>query len=296
MTVRWFDQQLHSGLSFASDSVAQLFFRRDIMSKRLQGKVAIVVGAGATAGETMGNGRATAIVFAREGAAVLLVDRNLDSAAETKRLIDDEGGAASVFAGDVTQADAAQQMATECMRRHGRIDVLHNNVGIGALGGPVELTEEEWDRVIDTNLKSMFLTCKHVLPYMEQQRSGAIINISSMGAVRFSDVYPLAAYSASKGGVNALTRAIATQYASKGIRANVIMPGLIRTPMAVDEPVARYGLDKEQYIRMRNETVPMKHMGEAWDVAYAALFLASDEAKYITGVVLPVDGGLSCKG
>jgi NAD(P)-dependent dehydrogenase (short-subunit alcohol dehydrogenase family) len=268
----------------------------DIMGSRLQGKVAIVVGAGSTPGDTIGNGRATAILFAREGAAVMLVDRDADAAAETKRMIDAEGGASSIFACDVTQAEATRAMAAECVRRHARIDVLHNNVGIGAVGGPVELAEEEWDRIIDTNLKSMFLTCKHVLPYMEQQRRGAIINISSMGAVRFSDAYPLTAYSASKGGVNSLTRAIAMQYASKGIRANVIMPGLIRTPMAVDEPARRYGLDKEQFARLRDEAVPMKRMGEGWDVAYAALFLASEEAKYITGVVLPVDGGLSCKG
>ena len=266
------------------------------MGNRLQGKVAIVVGAGATPGETMGNGRATAIVFAREGAPVMLVDRDRDSAAETKRLIEDEGGKSFVFVGNVTQADATEQMAAECVKQYGRIDILHNNVGVGALGGPVELTEEEWDRVLDTNLKSMFLTCKHVLPHMERQGSGVIVNISSMGAIRFSDTYPLAAYSASKGGVNSLTRAIAMQYASKGIRANVIMPGLIRTPMAVDAPATQYGLDKEQFIRMRDAAVPMQHMGEAWDVANAALFLASDEAKYITGVVLPVDGGLSCKG
>jgi NAD(P)-dependent dehydrogenase (short-subunit alcohol dehydrogenase family) len=266
------------------------------MGNRLQDKVAIVVGAGATAGETIGNGRATAIVFAREGAAVMLVDRDRDSAAETKRMVDDQGGTSSIFECDVTRAEATRQMAAECVRQYGRVDILHNNVGIGILGGPVQLEEHEWDRVVDTNLKSVFLTCKHVLPCMERQRSGAIINISSMGAVRFSDVYPLAAYSASKGGVNALTRAIAMEYAAKGVRANVIMPGLIRTPMAVDEPVKRYALDKEQFIRMRDEAVPMKRMGEAWDVAYAALFLASDEAKYITGVVLPVDGGLSCKG
>ena len=209
------------------------------MGTRLQGKVAIVVGAGATPGETMGNGRATAIVFAREGAAVMLVDRDQASAAETKRMIDDGGGTSFVFECDVTQANATQQMAAACVQQYGRIDILHNNVGIGALGGPVELTEDEWDRVVDTNLKSMFLTCKHVLPHMERQGSGAIINISSMGAVRFSDAYPLAAYSASKGGVNSLTRAIAMQYAAKGIRANVIMPGLIRTPMAVDEPRPR---------------------------------------------------------
>ncbi len=266
------------------------------MSNRLQGKVAIVVGAGSTPGESMGNGRATAILFAREGAATMLVDRDGESAVATKRMIDAEGGAAFVFAGDVTRADVCALMAAECMKQSGRIDILHNNVGIGVLGGPVEVTEEDWDRVLAVNLKAMFLTCKHVLPHMERLGSGVIINISSMGAVRYSDSYPLAAYSASKGGVNALTRAIAMQYAAKGIRANAIMPGLIRTPMAVDEPARRYGLDKDQYARMRDQSVPMRRMGEAWDVAYAALFLASDEAKYVTGVVLPVDGGLSCKG
>lgn len=266
------------------------------MSKRLDGKVAIVVGAGSTPGESMGNGRATAILFAREGATVMLVDRDRASPAATKSMIDAEGGASCIFEGDVTQAAVCERIASTCVQAYGRIDILHNNVGIGALGGPVELAEEEWDRILDTNLKSVFLTCKYALPQMERQGSGVIINISSMGAVRFSDGYPLAAYSASKSGVNALTRSIAMQYATKGIRANAIMPGLIRTPMAVDEPAARYGIDKDQLARMREAAVPMKRMGEAWDVAYAALFLASDEAKYVTGVVLPVDGGLSCKG
>ena len=265
------------------------------MANRLKGKVAIVVGAGATKGESMGNGRATAILFAREGARVLLVDREVESAEETKRMIDAEGGESFAFEADVTRGEACARMAEECTRRLGRIDILHNNVGIGVLGGPVELSEEEWDRVIDTNLKSMFLTCKHVLPQMERQGFGAIVNVSSIGAVRFSEVYPLMAYSASKGGVNSLTRAIAMQYAAKGIRVNGIMPGLILTPMAVDAPARAYGIDKEEFVRRRDGAVPMKHMGEAWDVAYAALFLASDEAKYVTGVVLPVDGGLSCK-
>ena len=266
------------------------------MSGRLAGKVAIVVGAGSTPGETMGNGRATALLFAREGAAVLLVDRDGASAAETRRLIDAEGGTSAVCEADVTAADACARMAAACLERWGRIDVLHNNVGIGALGGPVELGEDEWRRVLDTNLTAMFLACKHVLPHMERQGSGAIVNVSSMGAVRFSAVFPLAAYAASKGGVNALTRAIAMQYAAKGIRANAILPGLIRTPMAVDEPARRYGLDPAELVRLRDASVPMGHMGEAWDVAWAALFLASDEARYVTGVLLPVDGGLSCKG
>jgi NAD(P)-dependent dehydrogenase (short-subunit alcohol dehydrogenase family) len=266
------------------------------MANRLQGKVAIVVGAGSTPGATIGNGRATAILFAREGASVVLVDRDPDSAAETGRAIADEGGESFVVEADVTRADACARMAAECLGRYGRIGILHNNVGIGVLGGPAELAEEDWDRVLATNLKSMFLTCKAVLPQMERQGSGAIINVSSMAAVRFSDAYPLLAYSASKAGVNGLTRSIAMQYAAKGIRVNAIMPGLIDTPMAIDDPVRRYNLDREAYVRVRNEAVPMKRMGAAWDVAYAALFLASDEAKYVTGVVLPVDGGLSCKG
>ena len=266
------------------------------MPDRLRGKVAIVAGAGSMPGATIGNGRATAILFAREGASVVLVDRDPGSAAETGRAIAAEGGESFVVEADVTRADACARIAAESLGRYGRIDILHNNVGIGVLGGPAELSEEDWDRVLATNLKSMFLACKAVLPQMERQGSGAIVNVSSMAAVRFSDTYPLLAYSASKAGVNGLTRSIAMQYATRGIRVNAIMPGLIDTPMAVDDPVRRYGLDRDAYVRVRNETVPMKRMGAAWDVAYAALFLASDEAKYITGVVLPVDGGLSCKG
>src|SRR5262245_60358028 len=200
---------------------------------RMRGKVAIVVGGGQTPGDTIGNGRATAIVFAREGATVLVVDRDGESAADTVRTIEAEGGAASAFAADVTRAADCQAMAEECVRLHERIDVLHNNVGIGSPGGPVELAEEEWDRTLDANLKAMFLTCKHALPHMERQGNGAIVNVSSLAAVRFAPM-PLLAYSASKGGVNSLTRSIAMQYAANGIRANAIMPGLMRTPMAVD--------------------------------------------------------------
>ena len=265
------------------------------MAERLRGKVAIVVGAGSTPGAAIGNGRATAVVFAREGASVVLVDRDAASAAETQRQIAAEGGEATVVEADVTRAEACARMAADAIRRYGRIDVLHNNVGIGAIGGPTELAEEEWQRVLATNLTSMFLTCKAVLPDMEQRGSGAIVNVSSMAAVRASSGVSLLVYSASKGGVNSLTRSIAMQYAARGIRANAIMPGLIDTPMAVDAPVRRYGLDRAAYVRARNDAVPMRRMGEAWDVAYAALFLASDEAKYITGAELVVDGGLTCK-
>ncbi len=265
------------------------------MTDRLKGKVAIVVGAGSTPGDTLSNGRATSMLFAREGASVMLVDRRRESAEETREIIGAEGGDSFVFEADVTRAEDCRKMAEKCVETYGRIDVLHNNVGIGEGGGPVELSEEDWEKVLATNLKSMFLTCKHALPHMEKQGSGAIINISSMAAVRFAP-YPMLAYSASKAGVNALTRSIAMQYAHHGIRANAIMPGLINTPMAIEGISQRLGIEKKDLIRMRDAAVPMNHMGEAWDVAYAALFLASDEAKYITGVILPVDGGLSCKG
>jgi NAD(P)-dependent dehydrogenase (short-subunit alcohol dehydrogenase family) len=261
---------------------------------RLDGKTAIVVGAGSTPGDSMGNGRATAIVFAREGASVVLVDRDAASAEETRSMIDAEGGESLVCEADVTRSGDCERVAARCVEAYGGIDVLHNNVGIGEMGGPVELGEKDWDRVVDTNLKSMFLTCKHVLPHMERAGRGAIINVSSMAAVRFAP-YPMLAYSASKAGVNALTRSIAMQYANRSIRANAIMPGLIETPMAMEGIASRAKIAKEDLKRMRDAAVPMKHMGDAWDVAGAALFLASDEAKYITGVVLPVDGGLSLK-
>jgi NAD(P)-dependent dehydrogenase (short-subunit alcohol dehydrogenase family) len=265
------------------------------VSGRLAGKVALVAGAGQTPGETLGNGRAAALLFAREGARVLCVDRELDSAEETRARIAAEGGEAAACAADVTRAEDCARAAVECGERFGRIDVLHNNVGIGDLGGPVELDAARFDRVFDVNLRSMFLTCKHVIPWMERQGSGAIVNVSSVAAVRFAP-YPMLAYSASKAAVNALTRSVAMQYAARGIRANAIMPGLIDTPMAIEGLSAALGVEKMRLREARARAVPMGRMGEAWDVAHAALYLASDEAKYVTGVVLPVDGGLTLKG
>jgi NAD(P)-dependent dehydrogenase (short-subunit alcohol dehydrogenase family) len=265
------------------------------MSGRLQGKVAIVVGGGQTPGETIGNGKATAILFAREGAAVVVADRAAEAAADTCAAIAAEGGKALAVTADVTRTDDCERMVEACITAHGRLDVLHNNVGIGIPGGPVELSEEHWHRVVDTNLSAMFLTCKHALPHMERQGSGSIINISSLASIRCSPV-PMLAYNTTKAGVNALTRTIAMQYAAKGIRANAILPGLIRTPMAVDEVVRRFGVDRDKLVHTRDRAVPMGHMGEAWDVAWAAVYLASDESRYVTGVLLPVDGGLTCKG
>jgi NAD(P)-dependent dehydrogenase (short-subunit alcohol dehydrogenase family) len=261
---------------------------------RLRDKVAIVVGAGQTPGDTIGNGRATAVLFAREGARVLLVDRDLDSAKETGALIADEGGEARSCEADVTSEADCAAIVGACVDAWGRIDVLHNNVGIGTGdAGPVHLTEEVWDRIFDTNLKSMYLTCKHALPVMREQRSGSIVNISSAAAVCSVGML---AYKTSKAGVHALTHAIAMGNAKHGLRANVVMPGLMNTPMAVEGISRARRIPKEELIRQRDAQVPLGgKMGTAWDIAYAALFLASDEARFITGVVLPVDGGQSAR-
>jgi len=258
---------------------------------RLKGKAAIVVGAGQTPGDTIGNGRATAILFAREGARVLLVDRDAASARETLAMIERERGTASVFEADATQEEACRAMAEACHAAYGRIDVLHNNVGIGAGDDEVSLlSETAWDQILSVNLKSAFLACKHVPPAMRRQESGAIINISSLAAVAAAT--DLTAYKVSKAGLNALTHAVAMANARYGIRANAIMPGLIETPMAIETISWRRGIAKEDLIRERHARVPLRgKMGTAWDVAHAALFLASDEAQFITGVVLPVDGG-----
>jgi NAD(P)-dependent dehydrogenase (short-subunit alcohol dehydrogenase family) len=265
------------------------------MGTRLDGRVAIVVGAGSTPGATIGNGRATAIAFAREGARVFLVDRRRESVEETAAMIAAEGGTAQTCVADVTSNAHCARVAEECIAAFGAIDVLHNNVGIGEMGGPVELDEADWHRVMDTNLTAMFLTCKHVLPHMERQGRGAIVNVSSLAAIRFAP-YAMVAYHASKAGVNGFTRAIAAQYAARGIRANAILPGLIETPMAMEGIASRTGIDPAQLKRARDAAVPMGHMGTAWDVAWAAVYLASDEARYVTGVLLPVDGGLTLKG
>ncbi len=260
---------------------------------RLKGKAAIVVGAGQTPGDTIGNGRATAILFAREGASVLLVDREGASARETQALIEREGaeGRTSVFEGDVTSEATCQAMADACLAAYGRIDILHNNVGIGTGDRELTLLEEDaWDRILAVNLKSAFLACKRVLPVMRRQEAGAIINVSSLAAV--AAAIDLTAYKVSKAGLNALTQVTAIANARYGIRVNAIQPGLIETPMAIETLSQARGIPKDELIRVRHASVPLRgKMGTAWDVAHAAVFLASDEAQFITGVVLPVDGG-----
>jgi NAD(P)-dependent dehydrogenase (short-subunit alcohol dehydrogenase family) len=261
---------------------------------RLKDKVAIVVGAGQTPGDTIGNGRAASILFAREGARVVLVDHNLASALETQAMIEAEGGACFSFQADVTREDDCRGFVQAAVEAYGRVDVLHNNVGIG--GGDDEilsLTEAAWDRIMSVNLKGMFLSSRSVLPVMREQQAGSIINISSIAAVCSTGIV---AYKTSKAGVNALTQQIALENAKYNVRANAIMPGLMNTPMAIEGISKARGVPKEDLIRQRDASVPLGgKMGTAWDVAYAALFLASDEAKFITGVVLPVDGGQSAR-
>jgi NAD(P)-dependent dehydrogenase (short-subunit alcohol dehydrogenase family) len=263
------------------------------MAGRLQDRIAIVAGAGSV-GPGWGNGKATAVLFAREGAKVLCVDINEDAAAETAGVIAEEGGEAAAIRADVTEWAQVEALAARALELWGGIDILHNNVGIVDVGGPVETSEESWDRVMDVNIKSMFLTCKAVLPVMEAAGRGAIVNISSVSGIRWLGV-PYISYAASKAAVINFTRAIALQYAAKGIRANTILPGLMNTPMIVEPLTKVYGGEFERMVRLRDAQCPMGHMGDGWDVAHAALFLASDEAKYITATELVVDGGLTAK-
>lgn len=269
------------------------------MAGRLKDKVAIVTGAGSV-GPGWGNGKATAALFAREGAKVFAVDISIEAAAETMALIKEEGGICDAHTADVSRGDEVRAMVERCVQHFGRIDILHNNVGILDSGGPVEESEEVWDKTVQTNLKSVFLTCKYVLPQMLRQfetegKGGAIVNIGSIAGMRWTGV-PYIGYATTKGAIEPFTRAIAMQYADKGIRCNCIVPGLMNTPMVHKGLANVYsGGDIDKMIAIRNAQCPTGAMGDAWDVAYAALFLASDEAKYITGVSLPVDGGITLK-
>jgi NAD(P)-dependent dehydrogenase (short-subunit alcohol dehydrogenase family) len=264
------------------------------LQERLKDKVVIVTGAGSS-GPGWGNGKAVAVLFAREGARIFAADLRPEAVEETKAIIQKEGGECISYSADVSNSNDVKALVEQCVKAYGRVDVLHNNVGIIAMGGPEELSEDAWDRLIAVNLKSMFLTCKYVLPHMVRQGRGAIVNISSIASIRYTG-YPSVAYNASKGGVNQLTQNIAVEYAPQGVRANCVLPGLMKTPMIREPLKDAYGPGGvEEMVRRRDASVPMGKMGDAWDVAYASLFLASDEAKYITGALLVVDGGLTCK-
>jgi NAD(P)-dependent dehydrogenase (short-subunit alcohol dehydrogenase family) len=258
---------------------------------RLEGQIAIVMGAGQTPGEGIGNGRATSVVFAREGATVVAVDRDLSSAEETLERIVVEGGQGIALRADITEEDEVEGIVAETLRRFGRIDILHNNVGTSLAGGdgPIDaITPEIFDRVTEINLRGMVITCKHVLRVMREQRAGVVVNISSTAVLLD---YPNLAYKTSKAGVIALTENIAITGAPYGIRANCILPGLMNTPMAIENRIGREGKTRQEVVSERISRVPLGRMGTGWDTAEAALFLASPQANFITGVSLRIDGG-----
>lgn len=260
----------------------------------LEGKVALLFGAGSS-GPGWGNGKATAVSYARAGAFVVAVDFDMGRANETRSLIEKEGGCCMALKADVTQVDDIKKVVAETMSVQGRIDILHNNVGIGDMASPIELSEDGWDHMMATNLKSIFLICKHVLPIMLEQKSGVITNISSGASLKVLSV-EMICYNTSKAALNHFTRTIAVGYADKGIRANVIVPGMMNTPMIYQyKELLDQFENKEQMVGFMDAESPTGKMGDAWDIANAAVFLASDEAKYINGVLLPVDGGMSCK-
>lgn len=257
---------------------------------KLKGKVAIVTGAG-TRGPLPGNGKASAILYGAEGAKVVAADIDLSLAEDTRDQIVAAGGDCIAVKADVALSTDCRALVHECVDHYGRVDVLLNNVGITASGGPVDFAEEDWDRMMAVNVKSMFLMAKYALPHMEAGGYGSIINIGSINGIR-AFPFPKLAYAASKGAVIALTREIAIQYAAKGIRCNTVLPGLIRAPIVEQNNVQLYGAEVEEMWRKRDAMSPTGKQGTPVDIAHASLFLASDDSRYINGVVLPVDGGL----
>ncbi len=263
---------------------------------RLKEKAAIIIGAGQSPGEGMGNGRATAIRFGQEGARIMAVDRDPVSADETAAMIRKTGGECYTFQADVTKEATLKAAIEETRKKFGGIDILHYNVGVSLGGGDtmlLDFTEETFDRIMAINLRGAIMACKHVIPIMREQRSGVILTIASLAVY---ENYPYVAYKASKAALVAFTEQVAIQNAEYGIRANAILPGIMDTPMAVDTRARTTGRPRTEIAAERDRRVPLKHkMGTAWDVADAAVFLASDEANFITGVSLLVDGGSALK-
>ena len=258
---------------------------------RLDGKVAIVTGCGSS-GPGWGNGKAMAVLLARQGAKIAGFDRDEAAAAETKRIIEDEGGSCFIARCDATNAKEVNAFVADCLARLGRIDILINNVGRSEPGGPVELAEETWDEQLEVNLKTASLMCKAVLPIMERQGSGSVVSVSSVAGLRYVGK-PQVAYAAGKAALLQFTRTTAVIYADRGVRLNCVVPGLMSTPLVRRLADKYAGGDFEGFSAHRNAQVPMGRMGDAWDVAHAALFLASDEARYVTGTEIVVDGGLT---
>jgi len=259
---------------------------------RLKDRIALVFGAGSV-GPGWGNGKASAVAYAREGAIVACVDINLSAAEETVGIIAGEGGRATGHACDVTKEADVARVVEAVMAAHGRIDILHNNVGTTKMGGPPDLSLDDWHRQIDINVTGAFLACKYVIPIMQRQGKGVITNISSAAGLRYTG-YPYASYYAAKGAVNQFTVGVALQYAREGIRCNAILPGMMDTPLIHTQITGQYA-DTAEMIAKRHATSPTGRMGTGWDIANAAVFLASDEAAYINAVCLPVDGGLTAR-
>jgi len=261
---------------------------------RLENKVAIITGAGCV-GPGWGNGRAMAVRFAQEGAKVFAVDISLDAMVQTENMIREFCGDFAPYVADVTRVESVQSMVQACLERYASVDILVNNVGGPAPGGPVALSEAAFDAQIDLNLKSVFLTCKYVIPVMEQKGSGSIVNIASISGIRFSGAAQVG-YAVSKAGVIQFGRVVGVEYAKKGIRINSILPGQLHTPL-VDAVLAKTqsGGDIDALLKRRQARIPMPFMGDGRDTANAALFLASDEARFITGTELIVDGGMTAK-
>jgi NAD(P)-dependent dehydrogenase (short-subunit alcohol dehydrogenase family) len=275
-------------------TIEGLLEHESVMPGRLADKVAIVTGAGCV-GPGWGNGRATAVLFAQEGAKVFAVDKSADAMAETLARARDTGGEIAAHHCDVTVASDVEAMVEACRQRFGRIDILVNNVGGSAAGGPVELSEDGWDNQIDYNLKSVFLVCKATLPVMVAQGKGAIVNTASTSGIRWTGSAQVG-YAASKAGVIQFSRVTAVQYAAKGIRVNTVVPGQLHTPMLEARLAGqRTGGDVAALVRQRVGRIPLGFMGDGRDTAYAALFLASDEARFITGTEIVVDGGMTAR-
>ena len=258
---------------------------------RLDGKVALVTGCG-TLGEGWGNGKAIAVALARQGAKVFGSDLNLEAAEQTQKIIEQEGGSAGVMVADATKADDVKKLVDACMAKYGRIDILVNNVGRSEPGDPVTMSEAVFDEQLDVNVKGAFLACKYVLPIMEAQGNGSVVSISSVAGLRYIGK-PQVGYSAGKGALQQLMQTTGVIYADRGIRLNCVAPGLMFTPL-VKRLADKYAKgDYEGFVAHRHKQVPAGYMGESWDVAHAVVFLASDEARYINGQTLVVDGGLT---
>jgi NAD(P)-dependent dehydrogenase (short-subunit alcohol dehydrogenase family) len=277
----------------AASRIADVFNiqEKEESMNRLDKRVAMVFGAGSS-GPGISNGKAAAIAYAREGARVVALDSDLASAKETVDMIQAEGGMATALWADVTDAATVNAAVEDVIRAHERIDILHNNVGVTMMGGPPDLDEAAWHRSLDINVGSVYRTSRAIIPHMLRQGRGVIINISSLAAIRWAG-YPYFAYYAAKAAVNQATVALALQYARNGIRANAILPGAIDTPLIYKQISSQYA-SVEEMREARNRAVPSGRMGTAWDIANAAVFLASDDASFINGVGLPVDGGQSC--